>query len=98
MPDTLDDDGTIFDEVIKAYDALQSRAEGLIIKHLQREVQNIYKTDTIFRQAVKAKETDTEDIYNSQAQVSEMLGYLSRALSVTSFTRVSRTLYRSFNF
>ncbi|KAK9319588.1 TIP-1 family-domain-containing protein [Lipomyces orientalis] len=97
LPDGLEEDGTIFDEIIKAYDALRTRAENLIIKHLSREVQKAYKNDSAFRQSVKSKDGLAADLFNSSASIAEMIAYLSRALSQPSFTRVSRALYRSFN-
>ncbi|KAK9313003.1 TIP-1 family-domain-containing protein [Lipomyces starkeyi] len=97
LPDALEEDGTIFDEIIKAYDALRTRAENLIIKHLSREVQKAYKTDSAFRQSVKSKDGLVADLFNSSASIAEMIAFLARALSQTSFARVSRALYRSFN-
>ncbi|KAK9239955.1 TIP-1 family-domain-containing protein [Lipomyces kononenkoae] len=97
LPDAFDEDGTIFDEIIKAYDALRARTENLIIKHLSREVQKAYKTDSAFRQSVKSKDGLVADLFNTSASIAEMTAFLSKALSQTSFTRVSRALYRSFN-
>ncbi|KAK9371018.1 TIP-1 family-domain-containing protein [Lipomyces kononenkoae] len=93
----FDEDGTIFDEIIKAYDAVRTRTENLIIKHLSREVQKAYKTDSAFRQSVKSKDGVVADLFNTSASIAEMFAFLSKALSQTSFTRVSRALYRSFN-
>ncbi|KAK9448516.1 TIP-1 family-domain-containing protein [Limtongia smithiae] len=111
LPDAMDEDGTIFDEIIKAYNGLQTRAEGLILKHLQREVQKVYKSDSTFRQAIKSRrgEKDLEDekssnvdaaeqVIRSSPAMAEMLAYLSRALSAASYGRVSGNMYRSFAF
>ncbi|KAK9454922.1 TIP-1 family-domain-containing protein [Dipodascopsis uninucleata] len=96
LPETLeDDDGSMFDEAIKAYDLLRIRTENMIIKHLQREIQKAYKTDNNFRQMVKDKEISSEVLSASEI-VSEMLLYLSKATSQAAFVRITRTVNKSF--
>ncbi|KAK9464866.1 TIP-1 family-domain-containing protein [Lipomyces arxii] len=98
LPNVNEDDGTIFDEIISAYDALRDRTEKLIIKHLQREVQKAYKTESAFKQAVKAKEVVSVELLKKSTIMTEMINYLAKALSQTSFDYVSMELYRSLHF
>ncbi|KAK9458490.1 TIP-1 family-domain-containing protein [Lipomyces oligophaga] len=98
LPTNSTEEGTIFDEVIKDYNSLANRAEALLIKHLNKEIQKVYKTDISFRQKIKSKEGTPEQVINSSATIAAMLEYLSRALARASYTRVSIAVYSSLNW
>ncbi|KAK9480824.1 TIP-1 family-domain-containing protein [Lipomyces japonicus] len=96
--DIPDDQGTIFDETVKFYERLQERAENLIIKHLQREAQRVYRKDAGFRQMVKNKDHSPMEVLNSSADLSAMLHFLSVTISNTSFKKIIHAWQKSLNF
>ncbi|KAK9473997.1 TIP-1 family-domain-containing protein [Dipodascopsis tothii] len=94
LPATVAEDGTMFDEIIAAYSRLNARAEGLIVRHLQREVQRAYKADPSARD-LRSKEAMLE-VAKTSDDVKEILLFLSATLSPPLFKRVTLTVDRSF--